>query len=288
MPRFAAERRPEPCPGCVRGSGSFVSPGAWGIGRARRAVGAGLGGGLAPTLAQQRRAPTSSFPWGGGLRGRAARRPAVALRPAPGAPSAPSGSHRPRRAAGVRSGLVYFVIGDLTHMGSQLPLPESFSARCPSCYLRFASISHLWSGRSCFFYCNPPSVPPAACRGWWASGEEGALFPCRSSYQILAAFSHRHIPKIQRAPLSDEQGEIAFMQRVPCWTWCFGGEALLEAERRCCSAGLVLVGGFAVVSSMRTAGGPPETPLTINIVKRCCAGGVPPGKAQPDGKRSQV
>ena len=83
-----------------------------------------------------------------------ARGPAVALLPAPGAPS--SASHRSRGAAGVRSCLIYFVIGDLSQMGSQLPLPEPFSAWCPSCCLRFASISHLWSGRSCFFfYCNP-------------------------------------------------------------------------------------------------------------------------------------
>lgn len=230
MPRFPAERRPEPCPGCVQGSGSFVSPGARGIGRARRSVGAGLAGGPASTRAPQRRAPASSSPGGGGLCGRAARCPAVALLSAPGAPSSSSASHQSSGAAGVRSGLIYFVIGDLSRTGSRLPLPESFSARCPSCCLRFASISHLCSGRSCFFYCNPLSVPPAACRGWWASGEEGALFPCSSSYQILAALSHRNIPKIQRAALSGEQGEIAFVQRGPRWMWCFGGEALLGAE----------------------------------------------------------
>lgn len=46
--------------------------------------------------------------------------------------------------------------------------------------------------------------------------------------------------------------------------------------------------GFAEVSQMQTAGGPPEMLLILSIVKPCCAGEVIPGKVQPVGKRSQM
>lgn len=174
------------------------------------------------------------------------------------------------------------------------PLPK-FSRTC----LFLLSASHLLA----VTYPDKPSLVQCCVgnsvsvgRGWWVNRESWALFLLRSSYQILAAFSHRYIFQKKTKGAFElwvyrDSGcripqclPVAQVLKVPPGWWSVTDERIWVSWRCCCGGMHTLVISMWHWAHTGALGVRDELEVLpmINISRSSCSGKVTAGKVWPD------